>query len=122
MEVIEMYLKAVGSYLPVAQRDDIIKELSENIRSEVEDRETELSRPLTEAEQEALLKQHGHPLLVAGRYRQDRRSGAFGRQWIGPVIFPFYIKVLKFNLGILFAVGSIVFVALFLSGRSITFS
>ncbi len=49
MELIELYLKAVGSYLPVAQRDDIIKELSENIRSEVEDRETELSRPLTEA-------------------------------------------------------------------------
>lgn len=122
MKLVDLYLKAVGSYLPAALREDIIKELSENIRSEVEDRETELGRPLTEAEQQALLKQHGHPLLVAGRYRQDRRSVAFGRQWIGPVIFPFYIKVLSFNLGISFTVVSVVFVALFLGGQSITFS
>jgi hypothetical protein len=122
MELVELYLKAIGSYLPAGQRDDIIKELRENIRSEVEDREAELGRPLTEAEQEALLKQHGHPLLVAGRYRQDRRSVAFGPQWIGPVIFPFYIKVLSFNLGISFTVASMVFVALYVSGQSITFS
>jgi hypothetical protein len=51
MELIDSYLKAVGSYLPAAQRDDITKELAENIRSEIEDKETELGRPLTEAEQ-----------------------------------------------------------------------
>src|ERR1700692_2777164 len=122
MELVDRYLKAVGSYLPAAQRDDITKELSENIRSEIEDKEAELGRPLNEAEQEAILKKQGHPLLVAGRYRQDQRSLAFGRQWIGPVIFPFYIKVLTFNLGISFTVVTMVFVALFASGQAITFS
>jgi hypothetical protein len=122
MELIDRYLKAVGSYLPAEQRDDITKELSENIRSEIEDGEAELGRPLTGAEQEAILKKQGHPLLVAGRYRQDRRSVAFGRQWIGPVIFPFYIKVLTFNLGISFTVVTMVFVALYASGQAITFS
>lgn len=122
MELIDRYLKTVGSYLPVAQRDDITKELSENIRSEIEDQEAELGRPLTELEQEAILKKQGHPLLVAGRYRQDQGSLAFGRQWIGPVIFPFYIKVLSFNLGISFTVVSVVFIALFVAGQSITFS
>jgi hypothetical protein len=122
VELVARYLKIVGGYLPATQKDDIIKELSENIRSEVEDEEAELGRPLSEAEQEAVLKQHGHPLLVAGRYRQDHRSLAFGRQWIGPVLFPFYIKVLSFNLGLSFAIVFIVFVALFASGQSISFS
>lgn len=122
MELVARYLETVGSYLPAAQKNDIIKELSENIRSEIEDKEAELGRPLTEGEQEAVLKQHGHPLLVAGRYRQDQRSVAFGRQWIGPVLFPFYIKVLSFNLGISFSVTFIVFVVLFAAGEAITFS
>ena len=100
MELVDRYLKAIRSYLPYVQRDDIIRELSENLRSQIEDKEEELGRPLNDAEIEALLKAHGHPLIVAGRYRQDERSFAFGRQLIGPVLFPFYMKVLAFNLGI----------------------
>ena len=79
MELVDRYLKSVGSYLPKEQKDDILRELSENIRSEIEDQEKELGRTLTEAEQEALVKRHGNPLLVAGRYRQEQRSVAFGR-------------------------------------------
>jgi len=122
MELVDRYLKAVGSYLPEEQKDDIVKELSENIRSEMEDKEAEFGRPLSAAEQEAILKQHGHPLLVAGRYREDQRSLAFGRQWIGPVLFPFYLKVLSFNLGFTFTVVFIILAALFASGQPITFS
>ena len=88
MELLDCYLKAIRSYLPDAQKDDIIKELSENLRSQIEDKEGELGRPMNEAEIEALLKAHGHPLIVAGRYRQDERSFAFGKQLIGPVLFP----------------------------------
>jgi hypothetical protein len=122
MDLVDHYLKSVSRYLPSAQKDDIIKELSENIRSEIEDREGELGRALSESEQEVVVKRHGHPLLVAGRYRQDQRSVAFGRQWIGPVLFPFYIKVLFFNLGISFTVIFLVFVGLFAGGQSVTFS
>ena len=117
MQLVDNYVKTVGSYLPRAQKDDIVKELAENLRSEIEDREGELGRSLTEAEQEAVLKRHGHPLLVAGHYRQDRRSVAFGRQWIGPVLFPFYAKVLSFNLGVSFAVIATVAIALVAAGR-----
>lgn len=120
MELVDRYLKSVGSYLPKEQKDDILRELSENIRSEIEDQETLLGRPLTEAEQEALVKRHGNPLLVAGRYRQEQRSVAFGRQWIGPELFPFYVKVLSFNLGLASLVIITIFTALFASGHPVT--
>ena len=120
MELVDRYLKSVGTYLPKEQKDDILRELSENIRSEIEDQEKELGRPLTEAEQEALVKRHGNPLLVAGRYRQEQRSVAFGRQWIGPELFPFYVKVLSFNLGLASLVILTIFTALFASGQPVT--
>lgn len=120
MELVDRYLKSVGSYLPKEQKDDILRELSENIRSEIEDQEKELGRPLTEAEQETLVKRHGNPLLVAGRYRQEQRSVAFGRQWIGPELFPFYTKVLSFNLGLASLVIITIFTALFASGQPVT--
>src|ERR1700730_15694437 len=109
MQLVEQYLKAVGSYLPKEQKDDILSELSENIRSEMEDKEAALGRPFSELELENFLKQHGHPLLVAGRYRQDQRTLAFGRQWIGPALFPFYLRVLSINLGIALAVVFTIF-------------
>ena len=100
MELLDRYLKTVGTYLPKSQRADIIGELSENLRSQFEDRETELGRPLTEAEQEAILKLVGNPLVVAGRFQKNQRTVAFGRQLIGPALFPLYAKVLSVNLAI----------------------
>ena len=120
MELVDRYLKSVGSYLPKEQKDDILRELSENLRSEIEDQEKELGRPLTEAEQEALVKRHGNPLLVAGRYRQEQHSVAFGRQWIGPELFPFYVKVLTFNLALASLVIITIFTALYASGQPVT--
>ena len=70
MELLDRYLKAVAKALPEAQREDIIRELSEDIRSEMEDKAGDLGRPLMAAEQEAVLKQRGNPLLLAARYRQ----------------------------------------------------
>src|SRR5215472_1628876 len=122
METVDRYLKAVAKALPESQREDIIRELSEDIRSEMEDKQDELGRPLTEAEQKALLKQRGNPLLLAGRYHQDNRRVAFGRELIGPVLYPFYIKVLSFNLGLTFVVIGTLFVALSLSGQRIRFN
>src|SRR5438046_10533999 len=81
----------------------------------------ELGRPLTESEQQALLKRRGNPLVLAGRYRQDYRTLAFGRQLIGPVLFPFYVRVLSFNLCLTFAVMPIIFIALGVSGEQCGF-
>jgi hypothetical protein len=120
MELLDSYLKAVRQNLPTAQRDDIVKELSENIHSQIEDKEAELGRPLNEAEVGTVLKQHGHPLIVAGRYRHDERSLTLGRRIIGPALFPFYVRVLSFNLGISTVVVAVVLITLFVGGLPIT--
>jgi hypothetical protein len=122
MELVDRYLKTMGTLLPKEQKDDILRELSENIRSEMEDKEMELGRPLTEAEQEAVVKRHGNPLLVAGRYRHDQRSVAFGRQWIGPELFPLYMKILSFNVGLSSLVIVALFTGLFAAGKPVTLS
>jgi hypothetical protein len=119
MQIVDRYLESVKKCLPAAQADDITRELSENIYAQVEDKESVLNRPLTEDEVESVLKQHGHPLVVASRYRQEQRSVSFGTQIIGPALFPFYIRVLKFNLGLTSAVVLVIFAALFAAGQSI---
>ena len=121
MDFVDRYLKAVENALPAAQREDILRELSEDIHSEMEDKESELGRALTEEEQQALLKRRGNPLLLAARYRQDHRTLAIGRELIGPVLFPFYLRVLSFNLGLTFAVIAAIFIALGVSGQKIGF-
>jgi hypothetical protein len=120
MNLLDRYLKSVASFLPADQRDDILRELDENLRSQMEEREADLGRPLTEPEQEAILKQHGHPLVVASGYRQDQRSVAFGRRFIGPVLFPPYAKVLSFNLGLTSAMIIVIFSAMFAAGQHVT--
>src|SRR5713101_1518079 len=97
--LLDRYVSAVRTYLPEDQQDDIVTELSANIQSEMDDREATLGRPLSEAEQEAILQQHGHPMIVAGRYRPNQGSLVFGRQWIGPTLFPFYLRTLQVVMG-----------------------
>ena len=96
MDLIDSYVQSVRLFLPSEQRDDIARELQEDLRSQVEDQQTELGRSLTASEQAALLRQYGHPMLMAARYRR-------GRNLIGPVIFPIYWQVMKLILGILTA-------------------
>jgi len=88
MELLDRYLQAVRFWLPKAQQQDIIAELSEDLRSQVEEKETALGRSLSEAELEAILKQRGRPVLVANRYLPQASL-------IGPVLFPIYTFVLK---------------------------
>ncbi len=94
-ELIRRYLHAVRFWLPRAQRDDIVAELAENLRSEIEERETALGRKLDEAELVAILKAHGEPLKVASNYLPPRCL-------IGPALFPIYRFVVRLVvLGIL---------------------
>src|SRR5688572_22953056 len=87
MDLIDRYLVAVRRYLPRPQQDDIVSELSDSLRSELEEREQALSRPLNEAEQSELLKQRGHPWLMASRYLPQQYL-------IGPALFPYYRQAL----------------------------
>lgn len=99
--ILDRYLTAVKFWLPKSQRDDIAAELAANLQSEIDDRAEALGRPLDDAEIAAVLKQHGPPILVASRYRGEHRTVAFGRQLIGPIVFPFYWIALKVSLVLL---------------------
>ena len=88
MELLDRYLQAVKFWLPNKQKQDIIAELAEDLRSQIEDREAELGRKLNESEIAALLKQRGRPVLVANRFLPQESL-------IGPVLFPIYLLVLK---------------------------
>jgi hypothetical protein len=88
MEMIERYLESVKFWLPKGQKDDIIEELSADIDAQVKEREAGLSRELSEAEVELILKQRGRPVVVANRFLPQE-------QLIGPLLFPVYRFVLK---------------------------
>ncbi len=98
MELLDSYLKAVKRYLPRGQRNDIIAELSEELRSQMESREKELGRRLSDREQMAIFKEQGDPMIVARRYRQGGNSLTIGWELIGPELFPMYLIILALNL------------------------
>jgi hypothetical protein len=88
MDLLERYLQAVRFWLPKKQKEDIIAELSEDLHSQIDEKEHELGHPLTEDELEVILKQCGPPRIVANRYLPQRYL-------IGPVVFPIYWLVLR---------------------------
>src|SRR5215469_347243 len=94
MDLIDRYLNAIKPFLPPDQRDDIIAELGANLHDEADEREAALGRPLSEAEIEAIIQAHGHPLAVAGRYQPSQGGFTFGRQLISPTLFPLYLRAL----------------------------
>jgi hypothetical protein len=100
MELIDSYLRAVRRYLPRAQRNDIVAELSVELRSQIEEKQTELGRGLTDVEQMAIFKKQGDPMSVAMRYRRQGRSLSIGWELIGPELFPAYLILLSCNMAI----------------------
>jgi hypothetical protein len=94
MDLLERYLQAVRFLLPKKQQHDVDRELSEDLRSQIEEKEAERGRPLDEDELAALLKRFGHPVVLALRYQQ-------GRYLIGPAVFPLYWFAVRSLLGIL---------------------
>ena len=88
MELVDRYLQAVKFWLPRNQKDDIIAELSEDLRSQIEDKEAELGRKLADSEVEPILKRCGSPMAVAERYLPQRSL-------IGPALFPIYSVVIR---------------------------
>ena len=109
MNLLERYLDALRWTLPKAKADDILAELRDVLTMRVEDREEALGRSLTDEEMSALLKDFGHPLVVASRYRPQ--------QWlIGPDVFPFYKFVLRIVLAIVICVQVTIVAARYLFG------
>jgi hypothetical protein len=88
MELVDRYLHAVKFWLPRKQKDDIIAELSEDLRSQIEEKESELGHRLTDAEVGPILKRCGSPMAVAGRYMPQQSL-------IGPTLFPIYSVIIR---------------------------
>jgi hypothetical protein len=91
MELLDRYLQAVRKHLPWQRQDDIIAELRANLEAQLEDKEADLGRSLTQQEAEEWLKQIGSPIQVAARYQRQQYL-------IGPSLFPTYSYVLKLVL------------------------
>ena len=109
-EMIETYLEVVAAQLPKDQAEDITAELRDEILARMEDREAALGRGLNEAEVEDLLREVGHPLMVAARYGSQPKS------LVGPELYPWWmfavrigvmglvaLAVVRFATGVLFA-------------------
>lgn len=102
MDLLDRYLQSVRQamfFIPADQRRDILDELGEALRSDIDAQEHELGRPLAERELEPILARYGNPLLVAGRYRNSTLSLVLGRQIIGPELFPIYAAILAISAG-----------------------
>src|SRR5215469_15708265 len=92
MELIERYLQSVRFWLPkTKQQEGILTELGDDLRSQVEEKEAELKRPLDQHEVAGILQRCGQPMIVAGRLSPKRYL-------IGPTLFPIYLFVLKMVL------------------------
>jgi len=117
MDLIPRYLQAVRFWLPKKQQDDIIAELSQDLRDQIEEREAALGHVLTEQEMEALLRQRGSPIRVANGYLPQRYL-------IGPLLFPIYLFVLKVVTFCILAVACVGWIAAIVSAalRNVTHS
>jgi hypothetical protein len=97
MDLLEHYLGAVAAQLDKDQREDIIAELQDNLLNQFEEKEATLGRGLTDNEREAILREMGHPLVVAARYGKGPQHLA------GPDLFPWWLFAVKAGLLIILA-------------------
>jgi len=88
MALLDRYLQAVKFWLPRKQKDDIIAELAEDLRSQIEEKEAEVGHKLSDPEIEPILKRCGSPMVVAGRYLPQTSL-------IGPALFPIYRVIIR---------------------------
>ena len=105
MDLVESYLKAVAAQLPKATRDDIVAELRDEIMGRLEALEDRLGRAPSDDEVEALLREVGHPLTVAARYRSGPQA------LIGPELYPWWlfgVKTALTVLAIITVIGAVV--------------
>lgn len=91
-ELVERYLQAVRFWMPKTKRqEDLLAELGEDLRSQIEAKEAELGRTLTQEETSEILKRCGAPMVVAFQMGPSRYL-------IGPALFPVYWFVMKMVL------------------------
>jgi hypothetical protein len=108
MELLDRYITVLRLFLPRRQRDDIVREISEEIHEQILDKEGTLGRRLTVDEEAEVIGRLGHPVVTAARYRPPQHL-------IGPIVFPYYWMALKFVLALM-VFGHAVSLAVAMSG------
>jgi len=100
-DLVDRYLAAVERRLPKEQAKDIVAELREAISAKVEAKEAARGRQADAEEVAALLKEFGHPAVVAARYS--------GHEYlIGPQLYPWFWEAQRTGVGLVLAIGFIV--------------
>jgi hypothetical protein len=92
--LVDRYLAAVQRRLPdEKQSKDIIAELREAIASKIEAKEAQVGRTAEADDVAAVLKDFGHPVVVASRYA--------GREYlIGPQLYPWFWPAQRMAIGV----------------------
>jgi hypothetical protein len=91
-ELVDRYLQAVRFWMPKSRKQqELLAELGEDLRSQIEAKSEELGRPVTNDDVAEIVKRCGNPMTVAASLRP--RS-----YLIGPGLYPIYIFVLKMVL------------------------
>jgi hypothetical protein len=112
MDMLEDYLRAVSRLLPRAKREDIIAELRDEILTRIESRESELGRTLTPDETEQVLRDFGHPIVVAARYRDEPQYS------VGPALYPFWIFAVRLAVILELVISALVFFGRIVGGAN----
>jgi hypothetical protein len=99
--LVERYLAAVERRLPKEQAKDIAAELREGISGKIEAKEAGLGRAASADEVAAILKEFGHPVVVASRYSGQEHL-------IGPQLYPWFWDAQRVGVGLVFVVGIII--------------
>jgi|SRR5579862_2620628 len=102
-ELLDRYVESVKTMLPPDKMCDIAAEIRSNLESLVEDQAAQQGRELSTDEVSAILKQYGHPVLLANRYHDEPRRGL-----ISPQLFPFYWFTMCGTLGLIFTILAII--------------
>lgn len=93
MDLLDRYLAEVRRNLPARDADDIVAELRDLLLARAEEQQEMTGT----TDWNGLLRDFGHPLVIAARYRKQ--------QWlISPDLYPFYLHFLKIIVTIVIAV------------------
>lgn len=89
MELIERYIYAVTRRTPIDQREDVADELRASIEDALNERSSRSKKDV-----KAVLTELGNPTALAQKYTSGERY------LIGPMLYPFYIRTLRFAFSI----------------------
>lgn len=97
-DLVERYLASIQRRLPEETARDIVAELREALAGRIESREAQTGRPANADDVAQVLKEFGHPVVAAARYRGSDHV-------IGPKYYPWFWHVQRIAVGAAIAIA-----------------